>query len=132
MNKAVEFLKTCQTFYIATAEGDQPRVRAFGAVAEINGKVCLATNNTKAVYRQMTENPKIEICGVAPDGKWIRITGKAVADDSRDVKAKMLEINPMLKTMYSLDDGIFAVVYLTDAAAKIESFAGEADSFSID
>jgi len=130
MNKAVEFLKNCGTFYLATVEGDQPRVRPFGAVSEINGKVYITTNNTKPVFKQMQANPKVEISAFAADGKWIRIAGKAVADPNREVKEAMLKDNPSLSTMYSLDDGIFEVLYLDAATATISSFAGAPEVFS--
>jgi uncharacterized pyridoxamine 5'-phosphate oxidase family protein len=129
MNKAVDYLKKCGTFYIATVEGDQPRVRAFGAVAEIDDKLYLATNNKKAVYHQMMENPKVEICAMTPENNWIRIQAEAVADDTREAKSKMLAANPVLTSMYNLDDGIFALVYLKNIKAKVESFVGEIESF---
>lgn len=131
MSKAMDFLVDCGVFYVATVQDDQPRVRPFGAVAEINGKVYLATNNQKAVYRQLMQNPKAEISAVAPDGRWIRITGKLKPDDSREAKAQMLKANPGLTKMYSLDDGIFAVVYLEDAVGRIESFTGDPEPFVI-
>ena len=129
MNKAVEYLKKCGTFFIATTEGDMPRVRAFGAVADIDGKLYLATNNKQAVYQQMMANPKMEICGMLPDNNWIRLQGEAVADDTRESKTKMLEANPILTSMYNLDDGIFALVYLKNIKAKVESFMGEIETF---
>ena len=130
MNKATEFLKNCGTFYLGTVEGEQPRVRPFGAVSEINGKVYICTNNTKPVFKQMKENPKVEICGFAADGTWIRIAAKAIPDPDRDVKAAMLNEIPALSGMYSVDDGIFEVLYLGDATATISSFAGAPDTFT--
>ena len=129
MNKAVEYLKKCGTFFVATVDGDQPKVRAFGAVAEIDGKLYMATNNKKAVYQQMMKNPKVEICGMLPESNWIRLQGEAVADNTRETKVKMLELNPILTSMYNIDDGIFAVVYLRNIKAKVESFTGAVESF---
>jgi len=129
MNKAVEYLKKCGTFFVATVDGDQPKVRAFGAVAEIDGKLYMATNNKKAVYQQMMKNPKVEICGMLPESNWIRLQGEAVADNTRETKVKMLELNPILTSMYNIDDGIFAVVYLKNIKAKVESFTGAVESF---
>jgi len=131
MNKAIEFLNSCKTFYVATVEGDQPRVRPFGAVAEYKGKTYICTNNTKKVFKQIQTNSKIEISGTAPDGKWIRITARAIPDADRDAKAEMLKVNPSLQRMYSLDDGIFEVLYLEDATAVISSFTGEPEIFRI-
>lgn len=130
MNKAAQFLKDCGTFFLATDDEGQPRVRPFGAVAEFEGKTYISTNNTKKCYKQMLKNAKIEISGVL-GGKWIRITGEAVADSRREAKQAMLEENPLLKKMYSLDDGIFEVLYLNNATATIYSFTGEPETFKL-
>ena len=121
MNQAVRFLKDVGTFYLATADRDQPRVRPFGAVMEWNGRIYLCTNNQKQVYQQMMANPKVEISATAEDGRWIRITGDAERDPSTEAKAAMLDDNPTLKNLYSLEDGKFEVFYLTGASAAIYS-----------
>ena len=121
MKKALEFLRQCGTFYLATADGDQPRVRPFGAVAEFEGKLYITTGNVKAVFAQMMANPKIEISGMA-GGDWIRLSAEVVRDERREAKTAMLEQNPMLRGMYSEDDGIFEVLYLVSAKATICSF----------
>ena len=128
MNKAFEFLKTCGTFYLATVEGDQPRVRPFGALAEVNGKIYTCTNNTKPIFKQIIANPKIELCGFT-DGKWIRVSATAVVDPARESKEAMLEINPSLSRMYNADDGIFEVFYFADATATITAFGAEPEVF---
>lgn len=130
MNKAVEFLNSCGTFYVATQDGNQPRVRPFGAIAEINGRVYITTNNTKNVFKQIQANPRIEICGCAPDGNWIRISAEAVIDPNREVKAKMLKLYPVLESMYSLDDGIFEVMYLKNAIATLYFINSSTETFS--
>ncbi|MBQ1290669.1 MAG: pyridoxamine 5'-phosphate oxidase family protein [Lachnospiraceae bacterium] len=122
MKEVLEFLRKCGVFYIATAEGDQPRVRPFGAVHEFEGKIYLITSNQKPVFAQLAQNPKIEICGMEPGGKWIRIAAKAVRDDRIEARESMLEANPSLKGMYSADDGKMEVLYLADARAVISSF----------
>lgn len=126
MNKVFEFLKTCGTFYLATVEGDQPRVRPFGALAEINGKIYTCTNNTKPIFKQIMANPKIELCGFT-GGKWIRVSATAVIDPARESKEAMLEINPNLSRMYNADDGIFEVFYFADATATITAFGAESE-----
>lgn len=122
MNEVLEFLLNSPTFYIATMDGDQPRVRPFGAVMKFEDKLYFTTNNTKPVYKQLVENSKIEISTTSPKGEWIRLTGKAVVDSRKEVKEAMLEASPMLKNMYSLDDDIFELFYLTDAVATFSSF----------
>ena len=92
MKEVLEFLQKAGTFYVATVDGDQPRVRPFGAVCEFEGKLYLVTNNTKDVYRQMLANPKIEISGMA-DNKWIRLSAEVVRDDRREARKAMLDTN---------------------------------------
>ena len=121
MKETLEFLKKAGTFYLATMDGDQPRVRPFGAVCEFEGKLYLVTNNKKDVYKQIMANPKIEISGMA-DGKWIRLSGEAVQDPRREAKKAMLDANPGLRGMYNEDDGIVEVLYLRNAAAVFCSF----------
>ena len=123
MNEVLEFLLNNPTFYIATMDGDQPRVRPFGAVMKYNDKLYFATNNTKSVFEQLVANPKVEISTTSPEGEWIRLTGKAVFDSSTEVKSAMLESVPSLKKMYSLDDNIFEVFYLEDAVVTFNSFS---------
>jgi len=121
MSKVVDFLNEAKTYYLATVEDGQPRVRPFGATVEFNGKVYLTTSNTKKVYQQLITNPKTEISGMAK-GKWIRLSGEAVFDNSIEAKGAMLEANPSLKNMYSLDDGKFEVFYLENMQAVVYSF----------
>lgn len=124
MKTVLKFLTDCKTFYLATVEGDQPRVRPFGAVCEFDGKLYIGTNNQKPVYQQMKQNPKVEISGTLGD-EWIRLTGKAVFDTRKETKLAMLEANSSLKGMYDANDQIMEVFYLKDAVANILSFAGK-------
>ena len=130
MNEVLEFLKLCRVYYIATVEGDQPRVRPFGAQCEFEEKLYLNTSNQKAVYAQMKANSKVEISGMSPDGRWIRLTAQAVFDERREAKTAMLEANPELRSMYSEDDGKMEVFYLQNANAVICSFTAEPVSYS--
>lgn len=122
MEKVLQFLKENPLFFLATEEGDQPRVRPFGEVCEFKGRLYLLTNNQKKVYRQIQANPKIELCGVNRAGDWLRVKAKAIVDESLDAKAKMLEDNPDLQDLYAPDDGYMTVMYLKDAAATFSSF----------
>ena len=131
MNKALEFLKESGVFYLATTEGDQPRVRPFGAVFEYEGKLYILTNNTKKCFKQMSENPKVEISSMNKKGQWIRITGEVTNDDRREVKKFALEAVPSIKSMYNIDDGIFAVLYFTKGTATISSFTTVPETFSL-
>ena len=121
MQEVYEFLKNCGTYYLATVEGDQPRVRPFGTVDIYEGKLYIQTGKVKNVSKQLQINPKAEICAFA-DGKWVRVTGKLVRDDRREVKEHMLDAYPNLKAMYSADDDNTEVLYFQDAVAVFSSF----------
>ena len=119
------FIKKCGTFYIATIDGDKPRVRPFGVVNVFNDKLYIQTGKIKKVSKQMQINPNVEICCFS-DGKWLRVEGVVKRDDSRDAKLSMLDANPMLKNMYSVDDDNTEVLYFTKAKAIFYSFTEEA------
>ena len=122
MNEAYEFLKAAGTYYLATVEGDQPRVRAFGTANIFDGKLYIQTGKVKDVSKQLHANPKAEICAFK-DGKWIRIAGKLIPDERREAKVSMLESHPSLQKMYSEDDDNTEVLYFEDATATISSFS---------
>ena len=124
MEEVYEFLKKCGTYFIATVEGDQPRVRPFGTADIFEDKLYIQTGKSKDVSKQMQANPKIEICAMA-EGKWIRIAAKAVADDRIEAQQHMLDAYPQLKDRYTPGDGNNEVLYLKDATATISSFTDE-------
>ena len=125
MNEVLDYLKSCGTFYLATADGDQPHVRPFGAVCEFEGKLYIVTNNRKKVYAQMADNAKIEICGMQK-GTWIRVEAEAVHDSRREARVAMMEDNKAsLSSMYTVDDNLMEVLYLKNATATIYSFTAE-------
>lgn len=121
MQEVYDFLKKCDTYYLATVEGDQPRVRPFGTINIFEGKLYIQTGKVKDVSRQMLANPKIEIC--AFDGtSWIRLQAIAMEDDRLEAKQHMLDAYPSLKNMYQADDDNTQVLYLKDATATLSSF----------
>ena len=121
MEEVYEFLKKCGTFYIATEEGNQPRVRPFGVVHIFEVKLYIQTGKSKNVSKQMQINPNVEICAFL-DGVWIRLEGKVVRDDRREAKVSLLDANPILKNMYSADDDNTEVLYFEKAKATFCSF----------
>jgi uncharacterized pyridoxamine 5'-phosphate oxidase family protein len=123
MHEVYEFLKQCGTYYLATTEGDQPRVRPFGTVDLFEGRLYIETGKVKKVSRQMAANPKVEICARLGD-KWLRVEAKAVDDDRLAARAHMLEQYPSLRSMYAADDGNMQVLYLKDVTATFYSFSG--------
>jgi uncharacterized pyridoxamine 5'-phosphate oxidase family protein len=124
MEEVYEFLKKCGTYYVATMDGDQPRVRPFGTVLIFENRLYIQTGKVKNVSKQIAKNPKIEICSFS-GGTWIRVEAVAVEDDRIEPRQKMLDAYPQLKSMYSADDGNNQVLYLKDATATFYSFGGE-------
>ena len=129
MQEVYEFLKSCGTYFLATVEGDQPRVRPFGTVDIFEGKLYIQTSKLKAVSKQLQANPKAEICAYA-DGKWLRVSGKLIRDDRVEAKKHMLDNYPELQAMYSAEDEKTEVLYFEDAtatfySATFYSFTGE-------
>ena len=121
IEKVYRFLDEAQTYYLATVEGDQPRVRPFGTALLYEGRLYIQTGKVKSVSKQIAANPKVEICAFK-EGKWLRLAGELVNDDRREVKAAMLDKMPSLKAMYSADDDNTQVLYFKNATATFSSF----------
>ena len=123
MERTLKFLKEAGTYYLATVDGDQPRVRPFGTVNEFEGKLYIQTGKKKDVSKQLHANPKAEICAFM-NGEWLRVACELVADDRREAKVSMLEAYPNLQGMYSADDDNTEVLYMKNATATFSSFMG--------
>ena len=121
MKRVEEFLKDAGTYYLATLEGDQPRVRPFGTIHIFEGKLYIQTGKVKNVSKQLHANPKAEICAFK-NGEWMRVTGSLIEDDRVEAKQSMLDAYPSLKKMYAADDGNTEVFYFKDATATFSSF----------
>lgn len=121
MQEVYDFLKKCGTYYLATVEGDQPRVRPFGTIDLFEDKLYIQTGKVKEVSKQIQANSKVEICAFG-EGKWIRIACKLVRDDRIEPKKHMLDNYPSLQAMYSAEDDNTEVLYLADATATFSSF----------
>ncbi|MDR0644876.1 MAG: pyridoxamine 5'-phosphate oxidase family protein [Treponema sp.] len=124
MQEVYDFLKKSETYYIATIEGNKPRVRPFGTINIFENKLYIQTGKVKSVSKQIQANPNIEICAMTDD-KWIRIEAVAVEDDRVEARQHMLDAYPSLQTRYKADDGNTQVFYLESATATISSFASE-------
>lgn len=129
MERVYRFLKDAQVYYLATTEGDQPRVRPFGTILLFEGKLYIQTGKAKDVSKQLSANGKAEICAMK-DGDWIRVTGTLVEDDRREARKAMLDAYPNLRGMYSEDDGNTQVLYFENATATISSFTKEPETIS--
>jgi len=124
MERVVEFLKKAGVYYLATVEGDQPRVRPFGTAHVFEGKLYIQTGKIKPVSKQLMANPKAEICAFA-DGVWLRVAGELVEDDRMEAKKSMLDAYPNLRGMYDENDANTQVLYFRNAVATFASFGGE-------
>ena len=127
MREVYEFLKQCGTYYLATVEGDQPRVRPFGTVDIFEDKLYIQTGKVKDVSKQIQANPKVEICAFA-GGKWLRVAGTLARDERIEAKKHMLDAYPSLQAMYSADDGNTEVFYIKNATATFSSFTKEPET----
>ncbi len=122
MNEVFEFLKKCQTYYLATTDGNQARVRPFGTIDLFDGGLTIQTGKVKEVSKQIHANPQIEIC--AFDGQqWLRIAATAVEDTRIEAAEHMLESYPELKSMYQPGDGNTEIFKLTNCTAIFCSFS---------
>ena len=121
MERVCEFLKKAGVYYLATVEGDQPRVRPFGTAHIFEGKLYIQTGKSKPVSRQLAANPKAEICAFH-EGKWVRIAGELVEDDRVEAKKSMLDAYPNLRDRYDENDSNTQVLYFRNATATFSSF----------
>ena len=132
MNEALKFLTDNQTFYIATVDGDEPKVRPFGFVMEFDQKIYFGTSNQKNVFKQLKANPKFEVCTADKAGRWIRLKGKAVFDNNIAAKEKAFEVMPRLAKIYqNASNPNFEVFYVEEGEAVISSTAGEKKTYNL-
>ena len=124
MKEVQEFLKECGVYYLATTEGDQPRVRPFGTAEIFENHLYIQTGKKKEVYKQIKNNHKVEL-SCFKDGKWLRVTGKLIADDRIEAKKDMLDKNPDLRRMYDENDDNTIVLYFETGTATFSSFTEE-------
>ena len=126
MQDVHDFMKACGHYFIATAEGDQPRVRPFGTVSIFEGKLYIQTGKKKNVAKQLAANPKMEICAFnQAEGVWLRLAATAVPDERVEAKRHMLDTYPQLKKMYSAEDANTLVLHLKDATATFATLKGD-------
>ena len=124
MQEILDFLKKYHVFYLATVDGDQPRVRPFGVSEIYDGHLYTQTGKKKDVAQQLKKNPKAEICCFG-EGKWIRIQADLIWDDRPETIKYLLDQNPNLRRMYSEDDGNCLGLRYENAVATIYSFTEE-------
>ncbi|MGI6793573.1 NimC/NimA family protein [Bacteroides sp. KG68] len=124
IKKVYDFMDEAKNFYFATVEGDQPRVRVYGAVLLFENKIYLMVMNGTKAPAQLAENPKFEAC--AFKGKWLRLSGKLVPDGRAEVKKAMIEKMPPLGE--SLGEEGLLMYYVKDATAVFADMKGEIET----
>ena len=129
MEKVCEFLKAAGAYYLATVEGDQPRVRPFGTANIFDGKLYIQTGKSKPVSKQLEVNPKAEICAFK-DGVWLRVSCEFINDDRVEAKKAMLDAYPNLRDRYDEQDENTQVLYMKNAIVTFASFAGEPETYT--
>ena len=129
MNRVCDFIKSAGVYYLATVEGDQPRVRPFGTIHIFEDKLYIQTGKIKNVSRQLAANPKAELCAFK-DGVWLRVSCELVEDDRLEPKKSMLDAYPNLRGMYDENDGNTQVLYLKDAVVTFSSFTAEPETYT--
>ena len=129
MNRVCDFIKSAGVYYLATVEGDQPRVRPFGTIHIFEGNIYIQTGRIKNVSKQLAVNPKAEICAFK-DGVWLRVSCELVEDDRLEPKKSMLDAYPNLRGMYDENDGNTQVLYLKDAVVTFSSFTAEPETYT--
>lgn len=127
MQKVYEFLKKAEAYYLATVEGDQPRVRPFSTIHVFEDNLYIQTGKTKPVAQQLAANPKVELCAFK-DGVWLRVAGELVEDDRVEARKSMLDAYPSLRAMYDENDGNTQVLYFKHAVATFSSFTAPAET----
>lgn len=124
MDKVLKFLKDAETYYLATVEDDQPRVRPFGTAHVFEGKLYIQTGKVKDISKQLHQNPKAEICAFKNE-EWLRVSGKLIEDDRNEARQSMLDAYSSLQKIYKADDGNTEVFYFENATAIFSSFTHE-------
>lgn len=129
MEKVSEFLKSAGVYYLATVEGNQPRVRPFGTSLIFENKLYIQTGRVKPVSKQIAENPKVELCAFK-DGSWLRVSGELAEDDRVEARKAMLDAYPDLRNMYNENDGNTQVFYFKNATATFSSFTAPPETIT--
>lgn len=131
MNEVIAFLLENRIVYLATVDGDIPRVRPVGFVMEYEGRLYFSTTNQKNVYKQLTANPNFEFCIISKTGDWLRLQGKAVFNTTRETRQAALDAVPAFSKMYSIDDAIFELFYIEDGEAAFNDTKGNSRTVTL-
>ena len=129
MSKINDFLTEAGTFFLATVDGNQPRLRPLGAHVEMDDKVIFGVGDFKNVYKQLQVNPLCEIVACKKDGHWLRYTGKAVFETDYKAAEAMMEAIPFLKNIYNEKTGNKLMCFHLEEATAVDiPMMGEGES----
>ena len=109
VKKVYDFLEKAGTFYLATVEGDQPRVRPYGALLYFEDKIYIMAFGKTNATRQIAANQKAEIC--AFKGQTLRIECELVEDNRPEVGKALVDKMPLLKNLGLGENGENGVMY---------------------
>lgn len=123
MKKVIKFLKQNTNQCLATIGIDgNPKVRPFLFMFERNGKIYFCTSNKKEVYKEIQQNPFIELCAISNEMSWLRLNGKVVFSNELKDKEKVFEVSPLVKSIYKTPENPdFEVFYLDEVSYKISN-----------
>jgi uncharacterized pyridoxamine 5'-phosphate oxidase family protein len=131
LDRVIEFQKAAGTFYLATVEGDAPRLRPMGILAALGGKLCFVTNNQKDMYKQLISNPNVELAATDPDRKILRVRGPVSPNTTLETKRAVFQAFPFLGSIYKEDDGIFEVIAFDHATAVFYTMSGDKETIEL-
>ena len=123
MSKTYEFLKECKVFFLLTSFKDSPFGRPFGAIMELDDKLYISTAKTKSVYKQIINNPKVQIIALQQNSrKWIRVSALALECQDLKIKELMLKENPnVARHFLNASDPNFSLFELKNISSFINT-----------
>lgn len=128
MSKLNDFLTEAGIFFLATADGAQPKIRPLGAHMEADGKVLFGVGDFKDVYKQLKANPLVEISACKPDGHWLRYTGRAVFETDPKYAEEMIKASHLEEIYNEKTGNKLAVFHLEDASAVVIPVMGKGEN----
>jgi len=129
MQRILDFLQQAGFYFLATVEGDAPRIRPFGSSILYDGRLYICMGDFKKVYAQLMANPKVAIGAMGAEGKWMRLTGELVFDDSPEPKEAMYEALPSLHEIYDGQDYELKLAWVANGHAEFCGVPGETEEF---
>lgn len=132
IQKVDEYLEKTGVWYLATEDGDQPKVRPIGFRMLLDGKIYFGVGKHKDVYKQMVANPNVEIAATL-EGSFLRYYGKAVFESDQELAEKAKQLAPFLQDIYNEKTGFeLKIFHLSPAVAEFRNMVEVEESFSFE